>query len=122
MNNGLDVIVKDKFLNVEHTLTASNPYSFAVTADVASQGENRFELVFRNSSALPSTFLSVAASQKNAGIEVSWNTANEIGLDSYTVEEITDGTILSKEANICVSPIVMHRNEQVRLVSELLDI
>ncbi|MEI2711186.1 MAG: hypothetical protein V9E96_19540 [Chitinophagaceae bacterium] len=42
LNNGLDVIVKDKFLNVEHTLTASNPYSFAVTADAASQGVKSF--------------------------------------------------------------------------------
>jgi hypothetical protein len=56
--------------------------------------------VFRNSSALPTTFLNVSAQQKNAGIEVSWNTANEIGLDSYTVEESTDGTNFTKATTV----------------------
>jgi hypothetical protein len=95
LNNGLDVIVKDKFLNVEHTLTASNPYSFAVTADAASQGVNRFELVFRNSSALPTNFVSVSAVQGNA-IAVNFTTANEQNMSSYEVEESANGTTLPK--------------------------
>ncbi|MBP9741127.1 MAG: T9SS type A sorting domain-containing protein, partial [Chitinophagaceae bacterium] len=100
LNNGLDVIVKDKFLNVEHTLTASTPYSFAVTADAASQGENRFELVFRNSSALPTNFVSVSAAQQGNAIAVSFTTANEQNMNLYEVEESATGTTFTKGTSI----------------------
>jgi hypothetical protein len=100
LNNGLDVIVKDKFLNVEHTLTASNPYSFAVTADAASQGVNRFELVFRNSSALPTNFVSVSAVQQGNAIAVNFTTANEQNMSSYEVEESANGNSFTKGTSI----------------------
>jgi hypothetical protein len=100
LNNGLDVIVKDKFLNVEHTLTASNPYSFAVTADAASQGVNRFELVFRNSSALPTNFVSVSAVQQGNAIAVNFTTANEQNMSSYEVEESANGNNFTKGTSI----------------------
>ena len=100
LNNGLDVIVKDKFLNVEHTLTTSNPYIIAVTADAASQGENRFELVFRNSSALPTNFVSVSAVQQGNAIAVNFTTANEQNMSSYEVEESATGTTFTKGTSI----------------------
>ena len=100
LNNGLDVIVKDKFLNVEHTLTASNPYSFAVTADAASQGENRFELVFRTSGALPTSFVTVSAAQQGNAIAVNFTTANEQNMSSYEVEESANGTNFAKGTSI----------------------
>ncbi|MBP9741318.1 MAG: T9SS type A sorting domain-containing protein, partial [Chitinophagaceae bacterium] len=100
LNNGLDVIVKDKFLNVEHTLTASNPYSFAVTADVASQGENRFELVFRTSNALPSNFVTVSAVQQGNAIAVNFITVNEQNMSSYEVEESANGNSFTKSTSI----------------------
>ena len=100
LNNGLDVIVKDKFLNVEHTLTTSNPYIFAVTADAASQGENRFELVFRNSSALPTNFVTVSAVQQGNAIAVNFTTANEQNMSSYEVEESANGNSFTKGTSI----------------------
>jgi hypothetical protein len=100
LNNGLDVIVKDKFLNVEHTLTASNPYIFAVTADAASQGVNRFELVFRNSNALPTNFVSVSAVQQGNAIAVNFTTANEQNMSSYEVEESANGNSFTKGTSI----------------------
>ena len=99
-NNGLPVVLKDKFLNVEHTLTASNPYSFAVTADAASQGENRFELVFRNSSALPTNFVSVSAVQQGNAIAVNFTTANEQNMSNYEVEESANGNSFTKGTSI----------------------
>jgi hypothetical protein len=97
---GLDVIIKDKFLNVEHTLTTGNPYSFAVTADAASQGENRFELVFRTSGALPTSFVTVSAAQQGNAIAVNFTTANEQNMSSYEVEESANGTNFAKGTSI----------------------
>jgi hypothetical protein len=96
LNNGLPVVLKDKFLNVEHVLTASSPYNFTVTSNAASQGTNRFELVFRTAAALPTTFVNVAAQQKGAAIEVTFNTANETNMHSYEVEESKDGSRFTK--------------------------
>jgi hypothetical protein len=95
-----DTYLKDKYLNTLTKLDASTEYSFDVTADPASQGQNRFELVMRINNALPTTFVSVTAAQKNAGIEVNWNTANEVNMNSYDVEESTDGINFTKGTTV----------------------
>ncbi|MBC7587948.1 MAG: T9SS type A sorting domain-containing protein, partial [Chitinophagaceae bacterium] len=38
--------------------------------------------------------------QKNAGIEVTWNTANGVNMGSYEVEESTDGTNFTKATTV----------------------
>jgi hypothetical protein len=100
LNNGLPVVLKDKFLNVEHVLTATSPYNFTVTSNAASQGTNRFELVFRTAAALPTNFVSVAAQQKGSAIEVTFNTANETNMHSYEVEESKDGSSFTKGTTV----------------------
>ncbi len=96
LGNGLPIVLKDKFLNVEHVLTATSPYNFTVTSNAASQGTNRFELVFKSSAALPTNFVNVAAQQKGSAIEVTFNTANEQNMHSYEVEESKDGSSFTK--------------------------
>ncbi len=92
-----EVYLKDKLLNVETKLDATTTYTFSVDpANSATVGENRFELVFRTSAALPTTFINVAAQQKGAAIEVSFNTANETNMHSYEVEESKDGSSFTK--------------------------
>lgn len=100
MNPSIDVYVKDKLLNTEQLLTASANFTFTVTADAATQGENRFELVFRSNGTLPISFLAINAAQQNTGIEVSWNTANETNMNSYEIEESADGSVFTKSTAV----------------------
>jgi FG-GAP-like repeat/IPT/TIG domain/Secretion system C-terminal sorting domain len=89
--------LKDKWLNVEQAITNTNyTYSFATTTDTASQGNNRFELVFKTNGALPVTFTIIKATQQGIGINVEWNVANEQNLNSYEVEESVDGITFTK--------------------------
>jgi hypothetical protein len=100
LNQSLEIYVKDKLLNTEPRLQSNAPFTFTTTTDPATQGENRFELVFRTSGSLPVNILNVTASQKNAGIEVIWNTANEVNMNSYDVEESTDGINFTKATTV----------------------
>lgn len=96
-----EIYLKDKYLNVTTQLFAGSEYSFSVDPAIpATLGENRFELIMKTNSALPTTFLSIAAAQKNTGIEVIWNTANETNLNSYEVEESSDGINFTKSTTI----------------------
>ena len=96
-----ETYLKDKFLNTLTKLDATTEYSFSVDpSNAATLGENRFEIVMRSNSALPATFLNVTAAQKNAGIEVIWNTANEVNMNCYDVEESTDGINFAKATTV----------------------
>ena len=100
---GTDAWIKDNYLNTTTAIDLANGtiVNFSTTNSVAaSYAENRFNIVFRNSGALPSTFLNVSAAQKNAGIEVGWNTANETNMASYEVEESSDGTNFTKATTV----------------------
>jgi|GEM_PF-1046586 len=98
---GKTAFLKDNYLNLEQPINATGfTYTFTVTTDLATQGENRFEIVFRNSSALPVTITKVNAYQKNAGIQVEWNVASEVNVDRYEVEESTDGILFSKAVTV----------------------
>jgi len=48
IDDNATVYLRDKFLSTETILAQGTSYSFAVTANAASQGENRFALVFRS--------------------------------------------------------------------------
>jgi hypothetical protein len=100
----IEAYLKDKFLNVTTPLSLGTEYSFSVDpSNAATLGNNRFEIVMRNNNALPATFLSVTAAQKNAGIEVSWTTANETNMSNYEVEESTDGNNFSKATSVAAN-------------------
>jgi hypothetical protein len=94
--NGLEtdytVLLRDKFLNVEQALTSGTVYSFNVTADAASQGNNRFELVFRSNASLPQSFTTFTAKEASGGIAVAFSTANEINVQSHSIEESANGS------------------------------
>ncbi len=99
-----EIYLKDKYLNVTTQLLAGTEYSFSVDpANAATLGNNRFELMMKTNSALPATFLNVTAAQKNAGIEVSFTTANETNMSNYEVEESTDGSTFSKATSIAAN-------------------
>jgi hypothetical protein len=90
------IYLKDKWLNTLTLLQQNQTLTINCTNDAASQGTNRFELVFRTASALSTNFVNVAAQQKGSAIEVTFNTANETNMHSYEVEESKDGSTFTK--------------------------
>src|SRR5690606_20941339 len=77
--------------------------NFAVTGAAGSKAANRFRIVFRQASllfALPVTFVSVKAYQKDADIAVEWQVENEKDIQQYEVEKSTDGVRFSKSATL----------------------
>ena len=100
INSAIAIYVKDKLLNTEQLLTPSTAFTFTVTTDPATQGENRFELIFRNNAALPATITNLKAYQKNTGIQVEWDVLNELNLNSYEIEKSINGIQFTKAGTV----------------------
>lgn len=98
----LEAFLLDKFLNTVTpvSLKDSSFVNISVTANRASAAPDRFEVVFRQLAALPVTFTSLKALQKNKDILVEWNVANESGLQKYQVEKALDGNNFTSIANV----------------------
>jgi len=98
----LNAYLQDSYLNNETpiNLNGTTDYNFTTTSTAATTAANRFTIVFRSSNALPVNILNVSAAQKNAGIEVNWNTATETNMDSYEVEESSNATTFTKAATV----------------------
>ncbi len=108
INSAIAIYVKDKLSNTEQLLTPSTAFTFTVTADPATQGENRFELVFRNNGALPVNITNLKAYQKNTGIQVDWNSQNEQNLNSYEVEKSKSGLNFIKVGTVVASGLTSY--------------
>jgi hypothetical protein len=52
---------------------------------------DRFRIVFKTAVALPVTFVSVTAHDKNGDVAVEWKVENESAIKEYQVEKSTDG-------------------------------
>ncbi len=103
---GTDAWIKDNYLNTSTPIDLTNGgmVNFATSNTVAaSYAENRFSIVFRNSGTLPLGLLNVTAAQKNAGIEVSWSTSNEVGMSGYDIEESSDGISFTKATTVAAN-------------------
>jgi hypothetical protein len=101
----VNAYLQDNYLNNETllNLNGTTDVNFTTTSTAATIATDRFRIVFRANNSLPSTFLSVTAAQKNAGIEVSWNTANEVNMNSYEVEESADGINFTKATSVAAN-------------------
>lgn len=99
---GISAYLQDSYLSTETpiSLTGITDYNFTTNNNAASMAANRFTIVFRTSNALPVSILNVNAASKNAGIELSWNTANEINMDSYEVEESSNAINFIKATTV----------------------
>ena len=97
---GLQAFLQDNFTNTNTAinLNSTSTIPFTVTNNAASAAANRFRIVFRLQGALPVTFTSVKANQKNQGIQVDWAVQNEVNVDYYEVEKSNDGIQFIKVA------------------------
>ena len=96
--SGLQAVLKDAYLNTETPLNLNGTVTninFSVDANAASTGD-RFMIVFRNTAALPVSFLNIKAYQQQAGINVEWHVGTEINVAGYEVEESADGRTFTK--------------------------
>jgi len=92
----------DGYLNTVSpiSIAGNTQYPFTTNTDAASYTATRFKIVFRTAGALPVSITSLKAYQRNTGIQVEWNTANETNMSSYEVEKSVDGTGFNKAGTI----------------------
>ena len=92
-SGGLQAFLLDKFLNSSTplSLTDSSFVNVTVTSNAASAASDRFKVVFRQMNALPVTFVSIKAVQKDKNILVEWSVENESGMQQFEVEKSSDG-------------------------------
>ncbi len=92
----------DAVTNTERLLKSNDTTNVTFTALTANAAvnANRFKIVFRNNAALPLSTINLQALAKNNGIDVNWQTTNEIELKSYEVERSTDATNFTQQASI----------------------
>jgi hypothetical protein len=97
--NGYELYLKDKYLVTETKMDAGMQYDFAVTADAASQGENRFELVTKS-------IKQPLAIANSLTVELSPNPATDAVKVSFsnTTEAATTITLFN-EAGIAIKNI-----------------
>jgi hypothetical protein len=86
------IILLDMFQGTQTDVRANPSYVFNITSNTASQGGNRFKLVFRSlGSVMPLSFLNINAINKEQGVEVAWKVAFELGVIKYLVERSENG-------------------------------
>lgn len=84
--NGTKLYLHDKYLNTKVLITDTFEYSFDVTTDTASQGENRFEINMVGKPTPPPSFISEVKTQ-DVTLQLLPNPANENVTVSYTSTE-----------------------------------
>lgn len=90
---GVQAFLLDKFLSTSTPLSLSDSsfVNITITSNPASSAADRFKVVFRQMDALPITFISTKAFQKNENIIVQWNVENENNIQQYEIEKSADG-------------------------------
>ncbi len=88
---GDTILLKDNYLDSTQNLMTNPIYSFNVTSDTASIGQNRFKLLVSGTNTLPVTFTGVSALLNNASVYVKWTVASEHNINSYKIERSVDG-------------------------------
>lgn len=90
---GIQAFLLDKFSNTSTplSLTDSSFVNVSITSNAASAAADRFKVVFRQMNALPVTFISIKATQKDKAVVVEWNVENESEMQQYEVEKSADG-------------------------------
>ncbi|MFC4230356.1 beta strand repeat-containing protein [Parasediminibacterium paludis] len=93
----IQLVLRDKLLKTETVLSQlGDSYSFTITADTATKGDNRFEIGLLSTTVLPVTITDITAQlQTNKTVAVNWTSATEVNLASYHVQRSLDGTNFS---------------------------
>ncbi len=91
------ILLMDKFLNATQDIRVNQQYDFNITANMASQGNNRFEIAFINKAIiLPVHFVSVTAQENRGVVTINWTVTNKEGIANYSIERSTDANHFSE--------------------------
>lgn len=82
----------DAFTNNTQNLRSNAVYTFSITGNAASKGNDRFKLIFTNTGSLPVKLLSFAGQKANNDVKLNWSTANEKNSSHFVVERSDDNT------------------------------
>ncbi len=97
------IVLIDNFLHSNQDMNSKAVYSFNITADTASQGNNRFKVVITKSQTLPLGFKDITVVSNRGGVAINWKVTNETNLKLYQVQRSEDGvtyyTISSETVN-----------------------
>lgn len=99
-NSAYQAYLIDKLNNTERAIKTNDTTLISFTANTANtlSFSNRFYVVFRNNNALPLTTIALTATTKNNGVEVNWNTTNEVQVQSFEIERADDANTFAKIA------------------------
>ena len=91
------IVLIDNFLNKTQNVRLNQQYDFNITANTASQGNNRFEIAFLNNAiVLPVHFVNVTAKQNRRVVVLNWTVSSEEGIANYRIESSTDAIHFSE--------------------------
>lgn len=92
--SNVDTYLDDSYLNTSTKLKNDDTtfIPFTLNADSGSFANNRFRIVFKNSSTLPVTLTGIKAYPKLTGIQVDWIAQSEQDMESYIIEKSADGS------------------------------
>ena len=91
LDNSISIVLRDKFLQTTQDIRSNQQYDFNITNDTASQGSNRFDVIFTAGNPLPVSFTNIGVSKVNNSAIVKWQVANVATIASYSVERSIDG-------------------------------
>lgn len=87
------LVLRDKLLQKETSLlNEGDSYSFDITTDTLTKGNNRFELVLFSNKVLPITFTSFTAQKHTSSVLVKWSSVNEVNTSHFNVQRSMDAT------------------------------
>ena len=86
-------MLKDKLLNITTPLNqVGDSYSFDITTDAATKGDNRFEIALLGTAVLPTTLTSFTAQlQTSNKVAINWTSVTEVNADYYQLQRSTTG-------------------------------
>jgi hypothetical protein len=101
VGNGLKAYLEDKYLHSSYpvSLIETTNIEFAVTSDTGSYAADRFMLVFKPATVLPTSFNALTAVVKDKNTIVAWKISNEINIDHYVIERSADGISFASIGN-----------------------
>ena len=89
--DSLAVFLHDKFTATRVRIDTDSTYPFQITADAASQGDDRFELILRRTGRNTLKFLTLDAKRNKQDVLVDWKVADEDQVKAYRIQRSTNG-------------------------------
>ena len=111
------VTLLDKFLNTVTDVRNNAIYNFNITADTATKGDNRFQVIVGGAAPLPVNFIDIAASRNNGIVVIKWVVASQEAIASYSVEKSTNGVTFNTVATQKAATINSYKIEDSKLPS-----